>query len=282
MAWIPESDDMSKDQQIRQRAIGAVLQKAIFSWQMAVTVIFTLLLFALGPQPFEMWQDWFWLVGGGLAAGAFVAATLTDEQAVQDAVARQFERQFDLSRIKDGTSRAHLRDAMEYRRNMMALATRAKGVLRSSLLRTVDDVNDWIGHMYDLAEHIESFDDSGLVGRDMRTVPQRLERARLRMEREEAPKIRRDLERQVHQLEQQLANLEAAANSTRRAKIQLETTLTALATIYAQMARLGTREVDSGRAQRLRLEIQDEISSLQDTIEAMDEVQSQVAFLGQR
>jgi hypothetical protein len=33
--------------------------------------------------------------------------------------------------------------------------------------------------------------------------------------------------------------------------------------------------VDSARAQRLRLEIQDEVSSLQDTIEAMDEVQAQ-------
>jgi hypothetical protein len=62
----------------------------------------------------------------------------------------------------------------------------------------------------------------------------------------------------------------------RRAEIQLETTLSSLATIYAQMARLGAKEVDSGRAQRLRLEIQDEIAGLQDTIDAMDDVQSQV------
>jgi hypothetical protein len=41
------------------------------------------------------------------------------------------------------------------------------------------------------------------------------------------------------------------------------------------MALLGTKEVDSSRAQRLRLEIQDEVAGLQDTLAAMDEVQSQ-------
>jgi len=51
--------------------------------------------------------------------------------------------------------------------------------------------------------------------------------------------------------------------------------LSSLGTIYAQMSLLGTKEVDSSRAQRLRLEIQDEMAGLQDTIEAMDEVQAQ-------
>jgi hypothetical protein len=41
------------------------------------------------------------------------------------------------------------------------------------------------------------------------------------------------------------------------------------------MSHLGTKEVDSARAQRLRLEIQDEVASLQDTLDAMDEVQMQ-------
>ena len=41
------------------------------------------------------------------------------------------------------------------------------------------------------------------------------------------------------------------------------------------MSLMGTKEVDGSRAQRLRLEIQDEVSGLQDTIEAMDEVHAQ-------
>jgi hypothetical protein len=127
--------------------------------------------------------------------------------------------------------------------------------------------------------YIDSFKGNELVERDRRTVPQQLEKTKRRMEREQDADIRRELERQVTQLEQQIANLDATVNGIRRAEIQLESTLASLGTVYAQMARLGSKTVDSTRAQRLRLEIQDEVASLQDTIEAMDEVHSQSLLL---
>lgn len=262
---------------VRERAFGAILQNALFSWQTAVTLIVTLVLFfgvdLAANLPF--WEQWMWLVLGGLMEAAFVIATITDPQASQEAMTRQFERQYDLNAIKNRVSRQRLSDALEYRSNMVTLAKRAGGALRISLLDTVNDVNNWIDHMYNLAEHVDSFESNELVERDRRMVPQQLDKTRLRLERETDENVRRDLERQVQQLEQQLANLEATANSVRRAEIQLESTLSSLGTIYAQMSLLGTKEVDSRRAQRLRLDIQDEVSSLQDTLEAMDEVQAQ-------
>ncbi|MGV2437501.1 MAG UNVERIFIED_CONTAM: hypothetical protein LVT10_23500 [Anaerolineae bacterium] len=44
---------------------------------------------------------------------------------------------------------------------------------------------------------------------------------------------------------------------------------------YAQMSLIGTKDVDNARTQRLRLEIQDEVAGLQDTLDAIDDVQSQ-------
>jgi len=208
-------------EQVRQRAMSAVLQRALFSWQVGVTVLFTLLLFGLAPQPFDFWQNWFWLIGGAIAAGGFVFSTMNDPQAIQEAIAAQFERQYDLNQIKNRVSRQRLEEAMEYRRNMMTLGQRAKGSMKMSLMQTVDDVNDWIEHMYSLARHIDSFESNELVERDRRMVPQQLEKARARMEREESPEVRRELERQVNQLEQQLANLNATVNGVRRAEIQL-------------------------------------------------------------
>jgi hypothetical protein len=158
---------------------------------------------------------------------------------------------------------------------MLTLAKAAKGSLRTHLITTVEDINDWIGHMYDLAKHLDGFEDNDLVRRDREQVPQQIQKVKTRLEREQDPVVRKDLERQVGNLEQQLMNLDATINSARRAEIQLESTLSSLGTVYAQMARLNTNEVDSGRAQRLRLEIQDEVTGLQDTIDAMEEVQSQ-------
>lgn len=266
---------MSETEKVRQRLFMTLLTHSLFSWQIAVTVIFTVLLFLLAPTPFDFWESWFWLVGGVLTAAAFIVSNVTDPQAAQEAMTRQFESQYDLAEIQNRVSRDRLRSALEYRRSMLKLARRAQGSMRTNLLHTVEDINDWIAHMYDLALHIDAFEANELVARDRRMVPQQLDKTRIRMEREQDPAVRRDLERQAEQLEQQLANLEATVNSVRRAEIQLESTLSSLGTIYAQMSRLGAKEVDSSRAQRLRLEIQDEVASLQDTIEAMDEVQAQ-------
>lgn len=269
---------MAKDSspnEIRQRALGAVVMNALFRWESLVTLLLTIILFVAVPMPFPFWQNWFWLIGGALAEIALVASALTDQDAAKAAVAREFESKFDLRQVKNPVSRQRLQSALEYRRGMLDLAKRHSGAMRVSLQQTVEDINDWIAQMYDLAMHVDAFESNDLVERDRKMVPQQLDKTRIRLDRETDPAVRSDLENQVKQLEQQLANLEATANSVKRAEIQLESTLSSLGTIYAQMSLLGTKEVDSSRAQRLRLEIQDEVSSLQDTIEALDEVQAQ-------
>ncbi|HRL13059.1 MAG TPA: hypothetical protein PKX07_14340 [Aggregatilineales bacterium] len=272
------ASDTERDE-IRRKATGAVLRNAVFSWQVAITLVMTAILYFFVPIDLPFWQQWFWLIAGGLAAAGFVGATLTDPEAAQDAVARQFASKYDMSKIKSRVSRKHLEDALEYRSNMLTLAKRSGGALRVSLTQTIDDIDEWIGHMYDLAEHIDSFDENELVKRDREQVPEMIRKTTQRLQREQDETVRRDLERQLAQYEQQQANLDAAFNGARRAEIQLQSTLSSLGTIYAQMSRLGTAEVDSGRAQRLRLEIQEEVAGLQDTIEAMEEVQSQSRYM---
>jgi hypothetical protein len=265
------------ENEVRNRALGAIFQSAVFSWQSLLTVIVTALLFLFVPLQdiIPGAQQWLWLIAGLIAEAAFVISTITDPEEAAKALAREFEQQFDLRQIKSTVSRRRLESAIEYRRNMMELVTRHKGAMRLSLQQTVNDINDWIGHMYDLALHIDAFESNELVERDRRMVPQQIEKARLRLERETDPAVRRDLEGQIEQLEKQVENLNATANSVKRAEIQLDSTLSSVGTIYAQMSLLGTKEVDSSKAQRLRLEIKDEIASLQDTISALDEVQQQ-------
>jgi len=269
------SRDSNPVNEVRERALSAVIGNAFLRWESVLTVVLTAILFLFVPQPFTWWQPWFWLVAGAIAEGALVVSAITDPEAASQAIAREFESKYDLREIKSSVSRQRLQSAMEYRRNMMALAKRHQGAMRSSLMQTVNDINDWIGQMYSLAQHIDAFDNNDLVERDRKMVPQQIEKTRIRINQERDPSVRSDLEGQLKQLEQQYANLEATVNSVKRAEIQLESTLSSLGTIYAQMSLLGTKAVDSSRAQRLRLEIQDEVSSLQDTIDAMNEVQQQ-------
>lgn len=260
---------------VRDRAIGAIVGNAFLRWESVLTIVLTAILFFFVPAPFTWWQPWFWLVAGAIAEAALVISAITDPEAASQAIAREFDAKYDMREIKSSVSRQRLQSALEYRRNMLALAKRHQGAMRVSLMQTVSDINDWIGHMYDLALHIDAFDNNELVGRDRKMVPQQIEKTRIRINQERDASVKRDLEDQLKQLEQQYANLDATVNSVKRAEIQLESTLSSLGTVYAQMSLLGTKEVDSSRAQRLRLEIQDEVSSLQDTIEAMNEVQQQ-------
>jgi len=269
---------MSNNDNARQKVFGTLLANALLRWETLVTVMVTAILFLFVPDvnlPLVEWQPWFWLVLGGLAEAALIAATLTDPEATEQALAEDFEREYDLRNIRNRVSRERLRDAFEYRRNMLKLIDRSKGAMRARLRTLVNDVSDWITYMYNLAEHIDLFESNELVMRDRQQMPEQIRKVRLRIEKEGDARVRRDLEIQLSRLQQQQMNLEATFSNIKRAQIQLESTLSSLGTVYAQMSLLGTKETDSAKGQRLSVEVKDEIDKLQDTIDAMDEVQMQ-------
>jgi len=268
---------MSIKEESRRQVLSTLVLNALLRWETAVTILVTMILF-LFVRDMNVagiaWRPEFWLILGALAEGALVVSTITDPDEAQEALARDFESRYQIDHIQSPVSRERLKSAMEYRRNMMKLVKRHQGAMRIHLRQTVEDINEWIGHMYTLAEHIDASEGNEIVDRDLREVPQKIIKVRQRIDLEKDERVKQDLTAQLKQLEQQRLNLEATVNSSKRAEIQLESTLSSLGTIYAQMSLLGTKEVDSGRAQRLGSEIKDEISNLQDTIEAMDEVQT--------
>jgi hypothetical protein len=275
----------SQDQpDLRQRAFGAILTNALKSPQFLFTILFSFALFFLvGDSTFiPGWQNWYWLVGGGLAASGFLVSSITDPEAAQQAVNRMFEENLNLERIKNRVARQYVEKALEYRTQMLELANRAKGALKINLLQTVEDVNQWIQGMVDLSLHLDEYADNQLVARDLKEVPQRIAKVKQRIEIEGrkagGESVVNELQRQLSALEQQLENLQAATTNAKRAEIQLETALASLGTMYSQMSRLGTSEVDSSKMQRMRGDIQEEVSSLQDLIHAMDEVQASASI----
>lgn len=271
---------MSERNEARRKVFGTLLTNAVLRWESFVTLLLTMILF-IGVGDFSLLSApmpaWVWLVLGGAAEAALVLSMLTDPEEAQEAMAKDFESKYDLGNVRNSVSRERLRTAMDYRRNMLKLLKRHTGGMRVQLRDTVNQVNEWIAAMYDLAQHIDDFEGNEVVERDIRMVPQQIEKVKIRIQRESDDRVRDDLERQLRLLEQQKVNLEQTRNSVKRAEIQLETTLSSLGTVYAQMSLLGTRgSVDGSGWQRKRLEIQDEVNSLQDTIEAMEEVQGQM------
>ncbi len=267
---------MTVNSEARQKVFGTLLANALLRWETLVTLMVTLILFLFVPNvslSFIEWQPWFWLVLGGLTQTVLVASTLADPEATEQALAEDFEREYDLRNIRNRVSRERLRDAFEYRRNMLKLADAARGAMRTRKRTLISDINDWIAHMYNLANRVDYFEDNDLAARDLQQVPRKIAEVERLIKNDTNEQTRRDRLQQLELLQKQLMSLEASARTIKRAEIHLESTLSALGTVYAQMSLLGTKDTGSTRGQRLSIEIKDEIDKLQDTIDAMDEVQ---------
>ena len=269
------SDELTVREKLHNRAVRAVWQDAFFRWESAVTIALTMLLAYFVPNlpaPLEWWQWWTWLIAGGIAEAALVLAHITDPSSASAAVARLFQQEFNPREIKSRDARSRVERALQYRAGIAAMVSDQDGAMRVSLEQTLDEIDDWIAQIYRLAKRMDSVGQNSLLDRDRQTVPTEISNLRRRIEREDSPTVRKELEEAVRLKEQQLQNLNAVLDNRKRADLQLENTLAALGTIYAQVQVIDTKDADSARSRRLRDEIHDEVAELQDTILAMDEV----------
>lgn len=267
---MPEIQD-----QLRERAWRAILGAAFFSVESAVIIALTIVLFGLGFAPFEWWQPWFWLIFGAVAEAAYLGVTVTDPNSAARAVDRMLSDRYDPNDIRNPVARERLKRALEYRRLIGEAAFKHTGAMRRSIEHTATEVNDWIEQIYTLARRMDSFEENEIINRDRRMAPHDLKSLRRRLEQETDPGVRAELEEAIQTKEAQIANLRSLENNVKRADIQLDHTLSALGTVYAQLQIVGgSRDVDGGRATRIQEEIRDEVASLQDMISAIDDVQS--------
>ncbi len=268
------SRERRASEEIQQRALGAMLTDAFFTWPSAVNIAFSLIMFFLVPHLFVFWQPWFWIVFGVIAEAIYLVATLTDPVASQAAVSRMLMERYDPNDIKSLSARQSLQKALEYKKSIDAFAARQTGALKVSLSQTANEINDWIEQIYRLAKAIDSFEANTIIARDRDSVPTELANLKRRLAVETDPDVQAELKDAIQIRERLLDNLQSIANSAKRTTIKLDSTVAQLSTVYAQMQLLDTKALDSGRAQRLRTEIQEEIASLSDTINAMDDVYS--------
>jgi hypothetical protein len=260
-------------EELRGRAWPAMLNAAFFSVESAIIIALAIALFGLGYMPFEWWQPAFWLIFGALAEALYLGVSLSDPKAGERAVDAMLTQRFNPADIVNPAARERLKRALEYRQLITDAAYRHGAPMRTSILATASEVNSWIEQIHRLAKRMDDFEENAVISRDRRLVPQDLKNLRRRLANEESADVRAELEEALQTKETQLANLRSLENHIKRADIQLDHTLSALGTVYAQVQLIDAKDVDSARTHRLQQAIRDEVISLRDTISAIDEVQ---------
>lgn len=265
---------------LERRARRAIFWHALLRWESAVIIALTLVIFAflalLSLAPGSSFPFVWALValGIGLLTEATVFySSITDEEENAQVVANLLRDQYKPKHLRSRKRKAQLNKALEYQALIISTVQRTReGVLRGRLARATEPVDDWIEAIYRLAARLDGYDQNQVIKRDLRSVPLSIENFKKRLAEEDDPAVQKTLRNTVSDKERQWEYLSHLQNTMERAEYQLESTLAALGTVYAQLQAIDVRGAEKGRAERLRQDIDEQVAQLQDLGEAMDEV----------
>ncbi len=163
--------------------------------------------------------------------------------------------------------------AASYRRRIQSLVkARRRGPLADRLAEILPKLSSWEERVGQLADRVALFERDDLIRRDIKEVPQHIQRLRRQIPLEADPEVQHQMSRTLAAYEEQYRQLEALAKLMRRTRLNLEDTLAAMGTIYSQVQVLNAMDIDSATAAHIADEIDAEVNRLNDLLSALSEV----------
>ena len=268
------TEDSIRDR-IEKDAKRALLWNAVFRLESALIVGGTILL-TVFVKPFPGWPIWAWPLIGAIGEAAVIISTLTDKNEIQKVMESMFREKYNFRGIRDRELRRKLEEADQYRRRIQQLANQqGEGPLRDRMVATTSDVYEWIGNMARLAERIDTYRMDMIIKTDLQEVPKEIRALQGQYDRELDPSVKDQMAQTLESKQRQLDNLQELGRRMQRADLQLDHSLSSLGTVYAQMLLIGSKDVDSDRAARLQEDIRNEVATLDDLVESLNEVYSE-------
>jgi hypothetical protein len=167
---------------------------------------------------------------------------------------------------------AHLNKALAYQAQIESLIeATANPNARARLQDLAGEVSEWVQAIEDLVRRIDDFQGNSLIRQDLEAVPQAITKLEAQLANETDSDVQVQLERTLNNRRNQLTALERLQNTMKRAEIQIESTLSALGTIYSQLL-TGESTDHVADYSRLSAEVDEEVRLLQDRLEALEEV----------
>jgi hypothetical protein len=264
--------------ELEKKAGRAILVRSVYRWESAVIIALTMTLALLSlagviPALFGVFQWWFWLILGALGEIGLVWSSVKDPEFRAKAVGEMFREKFNARQIKNRALRQRVEKALEYRDRIdEAIAESREGVLRAHMEDVSRGITQWMENVFRLAKRLDTYMRDNIIQQDLQALPAAIPNLKKRLALEDSDGVKRQISQTIAQKQIQLDNLRKLQNVMERAQFQLESTITAMGTVYSQVMILGSRDVGSGRAQRLQQDIDDQVQALQDVVTTMDEV----------
>ncbi len=257
----------------------AIFQESIFRTESALAIAFFVImtvLSALGflPSFLDFLPAWSWLGVGALVEAALIYSSISDPDFGAEVAAKLLKDNFEPGKIRDKKINEGIRQALDYRSRIeKAIRERSDSMLKDELSQTASQIDDWLENMYDLAQRIDRYQrDQKILERDRQRNNSRIKQLRQQLASERNEAVKEQVASTLHSMERQQETIRHLDDTIKRARLQFENSLVHLGTIYSQTMLFDAKDIDSGRARRLRQEIADEVIELNDVLTAMDEV----------
>jgi hypothetical protein len=262
--------------QREQDVSKALLSYAVVRPESAVVLAFTIVLVGLSLvfrwRPFPFWQWWYWVILGLLAEVGIIYTTLTDETAGALVMRDLFRQEYNPREIHITKLREQMERALDYRNRIDEVIQKSEtGIMREHLLDVTVGLEHWLASIFELAVRLDTYQTDPVIEQDRKSVPLALQNLQAKLKLEDDDSVRETIRHALNQKRAQWAVLERLDNAMDKASFQLESTLTALGTVYSQVLLIGARGVEGGRAQRLRQDIADQVQGLQDVVDSLDQ-----------
>lgn len=261
--------------ELQQKAQSTILQYAIFRWESAVVIALTVILFFLLPRPFAWWPRPGWLIVGLAGLVLIVYTSLTDAETNAQVILSLLQEQFDPRAIRDKDLRQSFQNALEYQRRIETQVRKLKpGVMRDRIDATANQITNWVSNIYQLALRIDTYRADTLLKRERELLPREIENLLAQRKLEGSPTVQKQLDDVIKGKGDHWQTLRTLDDRMKQAGLQMEQSLTALATIYSQVQLVDAESIGSGQAERLQADIQEQVARMNDLLASINEVYS--------
>jgi hypothetical protein len=250
-----------------------MLQYALFRWESGVIVALTIVLFFLLRRPFFWWPPFGWPLLGLVALILLVYSSLNDAETNARVLLDLFQEQFDPRQIHDKELRKDVELALTYQRRIETeIQKQREGLIRDRLEETANQISDWLSNIYQLAGRVDSYRADDLLAQERADLPKELERLTAQRKLEANSVLQTQLDEVIAGKGKHWQSLRELDARMKQAALQLEQSLTALATVYSQIQLIDAQSINSGRAERLQEDIREQVARLNDLVTSINEV----------
>ncbi|MCB0052958.1 MAG: hypothetical protein KDE24_25830, partial [Caldilinea sp.] len=108
----------------------------------------------------------------------------------------------------------------------------------------------WVSNIYQLALRLDAYQADDLLARERNDLPQELQTLTAQRQREQNAGVQQQLDQVIASKSTQWQTLRQLDARMQQAQLQMDQSLTALATVYSQVQLLNAEAINSGRAER--------------------------------